>query len=121
MSAQFCLSVALAQQTVSGNDLKRFADPLLQPLIKKTKVQADAQLGVRSFILEVDLVNGQTLRHASHAVQEPFNWHRAEVIDNLHAMSEELPFGPQGIDRLAETVLCAERKTVSEIVSACVM
>ena len=121
MSAQFCLSVALAQQTVSGSDLKRFADPLLQPLIKKTKVQADAQLGVRSFILEVDLVNGQTLRHASHAVQEPFNWHRAEVIDNLHAMSDELPVGSQGIDRLAETVLCAERKTVSEIVSACVM
>ena len=121
MSAQFCLSVALAQQTVSGSDLKRFSDPLLQPLIKKTKVQADAQLGVRSFILEVDLANGQTLRHASHAVEEPFNWDRTEVIDNLHAMSEELPIGPQGIDRLAETVLCAERKTVSEIVSACVI
>ena len=121
MSAQFCLAVALAQQTVKGSDLKRFADPLLQPLIQRTKVQADAQLGVRSFILEVDLANGQTLRHASHAAAEPFNWDRGEVMDNLHAMGDELPIGPKGIDRLGETVLSAERKTVAEIVSACVM
>ncbi len=121
MSAQFCLAVALAQQAVRGSDLKRFADPLLQPLIQRTRVQADAQLGVRSFILEVDLANGQTLRHASHAKEEPFNWDRAGVMNNLHAMGDELPIGTEGIRRLGETVLSAERKTVAEIVSACVM
>ncbi len=121
MSAQFCLAVALVQQTVRGSDLKRFADPLLQPLIQRTKVQADAQLGVRSFILEVDLANGKTLRHASHADGEPFNWDRGEVMTNLHAMSEELPIGPVAIDRLGETILSAERRTAAEIVSACVL
>ena len=121
MSAQFCLAVALAQQTVRGNDLKRFSDPLLQPLIQRTRVQADARLGVRSFILEVDLIDGRTLRHASHAAAEPFNWDRSEVMENLHAMADEIPIGPKGIERLGETVLSAERRTVSEIVSACVM
>ncbi len=121
MSAQFCLAVALAQQTLRGSDLKRFADPLLQPLVQKTIVQADGQLGARSFVLEVDLTNGQTLRHASHATAEPFNWDRAEVMGNLRAMGDELAFGPQRLEQLGETVLSAERKTVAEIVSACVI
>lgn len=121
MSAQFCLAVALSQQAVKGTDLQRFDDPLLQPLIQRTTVKSDAALGVRSFLLEVDLANGETLRHASHAQGEPFNWTHAEVMRNLHGMRDELPISPEAIDRLGETVLSAERRTVGEIVSACVM
>lgn len=121
MSSQFCLAVALSQRTLKGSDLRRFADPLLQPIIQKAKVQVDAALATRSFLLEVDLANGQTLRHSSHADGEPFNWDRGEVMDNLHAMREELPIGPEGIDQLGETVLSAEHRTVAEIVSACVI
>lgn len=120
MSAQFCLAVALAQRKVKGSDLKRYADPLLQPLVQRGKVLADPQLGVRSFVLEVDLANGKTLRHVSQADGEPFNWNRAEVLANLRAMEDELPIGPEGIDRLGETVLSAERQSVKDIVSACV-
>ncbi len=121
MSSQFCLAVALAQQSFKGSDLRRFDDPLIQPLVQRTSVQTDARLGARSFVLEVDLANGQTLRHASHADGEPFNWDRTEVLENLHAMQDELPIGPQGIDRLAETVLAAEHRHVADIVSACVL
>ena len=121
MSAQFCLSVALSQQAVRGSDLKRFADPSLQPLIQRTTVQADAGLGARAFVLEVDLTSGQTVRHASHPVGEPFNWGRAEVMGNLRAMGDELPIGPERLDRLGETILSAERRTVAEIVSTCVI
>lgn len=121
MSAQFCLSVALLQQRVRGSDLRRFADPLIQPLIRKTRVLVDDQLGARAFVLEIDLSNGQTLRHTSSVASQPFNWDRAEVMDNLHAMKDELPIGPDGVDRLGETVLSSERRTVAEIVSACVM
>lgn len=121
MSSQFCLAVALAQQSFKGSDLRRFNDPLIQPLVQRTSVQTDSQLGARSFVLEVDLTDGQTLRHASHADGEPFNWDRAEVLENLHAMQDELPIGPQGIDRLAETVLSAEHRNVADIVSVCVL
>lgn len=121
MSAQFCLAVALTRQSVKGSDLKRFADRGLQPLIQKTQVRSDAALGVRSFVLEIDLANGHTLRHTSHAEKEPFNWNRSEVLDNLHAMGDELPIGSKGVDRLGDTVLSAERRTVAEIVSACVL
>ncbi len=121
MSSQFCLAVALSQRTLKGSDLRRFADPLLQPIIQKVKVQVDAALGSRSFLLEVDLANGQTLRHSSHADGEPFNWDRSEVMDNLRAMRDELPGGQESIDRLGEAVLSAQDRSVAEIVSACVL
>ena len=121
MSAQFCLSVALVQQRVRGSDLKRFADPAIQPLILKTKVLVDDQLGARAFVLEIDLTNGQTLRHASSPASEPFNWDRDQTMGNLRAMADELPFGAAELDRFGDIVLAAESKTVAEIVSACVV
>ena len=121
MSAQFCLSVALTQRKVRGCDLKRFADSSIQPLIQRTQVLVDGQLRARAFVLEIDLTNGQTLRHASSSACEPFNWDRAEAMDNLRAMGDELPLGAVELDRLGETVLAAESKTVADIVSACVV
>ena len=121
MSAQFCLSVALTQRKVRGSDLKRFADPSIQPLIQRTKVLVNDQLGTRAFVLEIDLTNGQTLRHASSAASEPFNWDRDQTMDNLRAMQDELPFGAAALDQLGATVLSAESRTVADIVSACVV
>ena len=121
MSAQFCLAVALTQRKVLGSDLKRFADPSIQPLIQRSKVLVNDQLGTRAFILEIDLTNGQTLRHASSATAEPFNWDRDQTMDNLRAMQDELPFGAAALEQLGATVLAAESKTVADIVSACIV
>ena len=121
MSAQFCLSVALAQRTIRGSDLKRFADPAIQPLIQRTKVLVDAQLRARAFVLEIDLTDGQTIRYASSSAAQPFNWNRVEAMDNLRAMEDELPFGSAELEQFGDTVLAAENKTVAEIVCACVV
>jgi len=121
MSAPFCLAVALSQRTVKGEDLQRLDDPVLSPLVARARVIADESLGARSFVLEVDLADGRMLRHASHATVEPFNWNRAEVIANLHAMADELPIDAAGIARLADTVLRAEAFGARDIVSACVV
>ena len=81
----------------------------------------DPTLGTRCFVLEVDLANGQTLRHVSQADGEPFNWTRSEVIDNLHAMQDELPLDSQDLERFCGTILDAEKRSVRDIVSACVV
>lgn len=121
MSAQFCVAVALAERRFKGEDLKRLADPLLRPLIERTRVIADPGLGTRSFVLEIDRTDGTTLRHAQHTVGEPFNWNRTETMSNLRAMADELPLDAAGIERLGATVLAAERHTARDIVSACVV
>lgn len=121
MSAQFCLAVALTRRGLRGEDLKRLADPLLQPLIERTRVIADPSLGTRSFVLEIERTDGSTLRHVEKTVGEPFNWNRDEVMGNLRAMADELPLDSAGIARLGETVLNAERHSTREIVSACVV
>ena len=121
MSAQFCLAVALTQRKVLGSDLKRFADPAIQPLIQRTKVLVDAQLRARAFVIEIDLTDGQTIRYASSSAAQPFNWNRVEAMDNLRAMGDELPFGSAELEQFGDTVLAAENKTVAEIVCACVV
>lgn len=120
MSATFCLSVALTQRAFKGEDLKRFADPVLQPLISRTQVIPDGTLGTRCFVLEIDGLNGETLRHVSAADGEPFNWNRAEVMSNLHAMVDEMPIDARGIYRLSNVVLDAESHSARDIVAACI-
>ena len=121
MSAQFCLAVALIERGFKGKDLKRLADPLLLPLIERTRVLSDPTLGTRSFVLEIQRSDGSTLRHVENTVGEPFNWNRDEVMDNLRAMADELPLDAAGIERLGATVLAAERHDARAIVSACVV
>jgi 2-methylcitrate dehydratase PrpD len=121
MSAQFCLAVGLSRQSIKGVDLTRFADPQILSLVRKASVHADKQLGARSFVLEVDLSQGKTLRHTSHATAEPFNWDRNGVVGNLRAMADEMPINDEALERLCTTVLAAEQHTVAEIVSTCIM
>lgn len=86
----------------------------------RTEVITDKSLGTRSFVLEIERSNGSTLRHESHAKGEPFDWDRNETASNLRAMSDELPLSSQGLERLVQVVLGAERATAREIVSACI-
>lgn len=120
MSAQFCLSLALAERRVKGEDLRRLDDPRLRPLIARTRVIADESLVTRSFILEIDRADGSTLRHVSPVEGEPFNWDRDEVASNVRAMSDELPLSSEGIARLIEMVLAAEQVKARDLVSACI-
>lgn len=121
MSAQFCLAVALTEQRVKGIDLLRLSDPKLMPLVQRGVVIADERLGTRCFVLEIDRRQGETLRHVFTTQSEPFNWNHQEVMDNLRAMADELPLSSDQLEALGETVLCAQDKTVKDIVSACVI
>jgi 2-methylcitrate dehydratase PrpD len=121
MSAPFCVSVALTQRSIKGSDLKRLADPLLMPVIGRVQVVPDPALGVRQFVLEVDLHDGRRLQTASTQAGEPFNWGRDEVRANLQAMLDELPLPAPALDRLCDTVLSAEQHRARDIVSACVV
>lgn len=121
MSAQFCLAVGLSGRSIKGSDLTRFADPQLMGLVHKSSVLVDPQLGARSFVLEVDLAQGKTLRHVSNATAEPFNWNRDEVVANLRVMADELPIDDKALEHLCATVLAAEQHTVANIVSTCVV
>lgn len=121
MSAQFCLAVALSRQSIKGADLTRFADPQIMSIVQRASVHVDEKLGTRSFVLEVDRAQGETLRHVSHATAEPFNWNRDGVVGNLRAMADELPIDDAALDRLCATVLDAEQHTVADIVSTCVV
>ncbi len=120
MSAQFCLSLALTERRVKGEDLRRLDDPRLRPLIARTRVIPDESLATRSFVLEIDRSDGSTLRHASPVQEEPFNWKRDEVASNVRAMSDELPLSSEGITRLIEVVLATEQVKARDIVSACI-
>lgn len=120
MSAQFCLAMALTRRGARGADLQRLHDPELQPLIDRSSVVPDDGLRTRGFVLEVDCADGQTLRRASEAEGEPFNWTGAQVADNLRAMRDELPLDAQGLERLVAMALQAERHPVADIVSACI-
>ena len=120
MSAQFCLAVALTQGKVKGADLKRLSDPVLQPVIDRCQVIPNPSLGDRSFVLELDLANGLSLRHVYQAQGEPFNWNRDEVLQNLLAMADEMPLSVHAIERLGQAVLGAEDRSVREIMSTCV-
>jgi len=120
MSAQFCMALAFAQGRVRGEDLRRLNDPALQPLVQRASVVPDASLGARSFILEVDLLNGQTLRLSQDTVGEPFNWNREEVMNNLNVMADEIPLDSEGLECLCETVLATERHDAKTIISACI-
>lgn len=121
MSAQFCLAVALTQRTVTGADLLRLEDPFLQPLLARIDVTPDDQLTARSFVLEIDLGDGRTVRQASHPVGEPFNWDRAGVMAQLRAMQGELPLGPERLEQFGARILSAEECSVRDIVSAAVI
>jgi len=120
MSAPFCMALALIERKVLGRDLKRLDDPRLSPLISRSTVIPDASLGTRSFILEVDLRNGQTLKHVEQTRGEPFNWNRDEVRANLLAMSAEMPCDLAGIDQLCQRVLDAELFSARQIMDACI-
>lgn len=120
MSAQFCMALALTEGRVRGEDLRRLDDPALQPVVQRARVIPDDSLGPRSFVLEVDLDDGSTLRHAQQTVGEPFNWNGEEVVANLRAMSAELPLDDGQLRTLCETVLGAERHDAKAIVSACI-
>lgn len=121
MSAPFCIALALSQRAVRGTDLLRVDDAALMPLVARHRVIADPTLGTRSFVLEVDLADGRTLRHVETTVGEPFNWSRDETVAHLHAMRDELPIDAARIDALSALVLDAERHRVHELVSACVV
>jgi 2-methylcitrate dehydratase PrpD len=121
MSAPFCLALALSERKVLGKDLRRLDDPLLRPLIARVTVIPDAGLGPRSFVLEVDLRNGQTLSHLEQTEGERFNWNRDEVRANLLAMAAEMPCDVAGIERLCERVLAAEQFSAQQIMDACVV
>ena len=120
MSAQFCMALALVEGRVRGIDLRRLNDLRLQPLVQRCSVVPDPALGARSFVLEVDLSDGQTLRHEQHAQGEPFNWNRHEVMANLQSMRDELPLNEAGLQRLCDTVLDAEHHDARTLVSACI-
>ncbi len=120
MSAQFCLAMALTRRGARGADLQRLHDPELQPLIDRSSVVPDAGLRTRGFVLEVDCADGRTLRRASQAEGEPFNWSGAEVADQLRAMRGELPLDGPGLERLIAVALQAQRHGAAEIVSACI-
>jgi hypothetical protein len=81
----------------------------------------DASLGARSFLLEVDLTDGNMLSQLQHTQGEPFNWNGLEVKANLQAMADELPMDAQRLDQLCETVLNAQRHDARSLVSACVV
>ena len=119
MSTQFCLAVALTQRKLIGTDLKRFNDPSLKTLIDKTEVHANPGLQPRSFVLELDLADGQTVTRRFTPTGQPFNWERAEVKSQLQSMVDELPIGTKGLDHLCQVVLSAENQTVQKIVDAC--
>lgn len=121
MSAQFCLAVALSQRVVRGVDLQRLNDPALQPLIHCTEVIPDASLATRQFVLDIELRGGSRLRHASQHTGQPFNWDRQGVMDNLRAMSDEIPLPPPRLERLFDTVLHAERHSARDIVSSAIV
>ena len=119
MSSQFCLAVALTQRRLIGSDLKRLNDPSLKDLIDKIEVHANPGLQPRSFVLEVDLADGQTVTRSFTPTGQPFNWERAEVTGQLQSMVDELPIGTEGLDHLCQVVLSAENQTVQQIVDAC--
>lgn len=119
MSTQFCLAVALTQRRLIGTDLKRFNDPSLKALIDKTEVHANPELQPRSFVLELELADGQTVTRRFTPTGQPFNWERAEVKSQLQLMVDELPIGTKGLDHLCQVVLSAENQTVQQIVDAC--
>ena len=121
MSAQFCLAVALSRRAFRGTDLLRLSDPVLLPLIGRSRVIPDATLAAGSFVMEIAHADGRTLRQIDKTAGEPFNWNRDEVMENLRAMADELPLGAGGIARLADAVLNAERHSARDIVSACVV
>lgn len=120
MSAPFCLAMALTRRGARGADLQRLRDPELQPLIERSGVVPDASLRTRGFVLEVDCTDGRTLRRASQAEGEPFNWSGGEVAGQLRAMRSELPLDEQGLERLIAVALQAQRHTAADIVSACI-
>ena len=119
MSTQFCLAVALTQRRLIGTDLKRLNDPSLKALIDKTEVHANPMLQPRSFVLELDLADGQTVTRSFTPTGQPFNWERVEVTSQLQSMVDELPIGTEGLDHLCQVVLSAENQTVQQIVDAC--
>lgn len=119
MSSQFCLAVALIQRRLVGSDLKRLNDPSLKDLIDKIEVHANPGLQPRSFVLELDLADGQTVTRSFTPTGQPFNWERAEVTGQLQSMVDELPIGTEGLDHLCQVVLSAENQTVQKIVDAC--
>ena len=121
MSAPFCMALALIERKVLGRDLKRLDDARLSPLIGRSTVTPDASLGTRSFVLEVDLRNGQTLKHVEQTQGEPFNWNRDEVRANLLAMAAEMPCDLAGIDQLCQRVLGAEDFSARQIMDACIV
>ena len=119
MSSQFCLAVALAERRFRGVDLGRLDDPALKALINKIEVHPTPELHARSFILELDLADGQMFKRSFTPIGQPFNWERVEVMAQLQSMVDELPIGPQGLVQLGKVVMSAENHTVRQIVDAC--
>lgn len=118
MSAQFCLAVALTQRKVKGVDLLRLDDPSLAALMQRIQVIPDDSLTSRSYVLEIDLAGGGILHKVHHAVDEPFNWNRTEVISNIAAMADELPLSPH---QLIKLTLSVETSSARALMDACVL
>jgi len=121
MSAQFCLSVALTQRQIKGVDLLRLNDQSLSMLMQRTQVIADPHLTSRSFVLELELTEGRTLHKTHRAVDEPFNWNRNEVLDNIVAMADELPVSFGQMQHIATLALSLEMYNATELMDACVI
>jgi 2-methylcitrate dehydratase PrpD len=120
MSAPYCLAVAIRKRSVSLGDLRDFKDESLMALVRRVTVVADPSLPGNSCRLTVRTRDGE-LWEESISTPATFNWDRQETADRLAAIVDDMPFGPDGLNRLATVVDELDRRPLRDLVSATLM
>jgi 2-methylcitrate dehydratase PrpD len=104
MSAQFCVSMALARRSATLEGLHAFDDPAILGLVERTDVvgeDAVPNLGAR---VEISTVDGRELSGELVPVDATYGWDWDGVRANVVRMEPEIAVGRSKLDALEATV-----------------
>lgn len=117
MSAPYCLAVAIRKRNVAIADLRDFDDESLMALVRRVEVQADETVPGNSCRITVRTRAGEV---SDEYISTPatFNWDRNETAARLAMIVDDMPFGQDRLDHLAEVCLDLDNHSVRDLVSA---
>ena len=121
MSAHFCVAMALRERTATLKGLSQLSDPEQLSLIARIEILPDVNLPVLAARVEIETVDGQTLRDELIPNNTTYNWSWKTTCGHVDALRGEMATGGSGIAALKNALRDLESlATVDALIDATV-
>lgn len=105
MSAQFCVSMALAYRSAPLRALSDFKNSEILGLVEITELIPDADLPPLGCRLEITDRAGRVVRQEMRGGPESYNWDRTRTLGGVARLAAEMPIGQRRLDGIIDEVL----------------